>query len=129
MKIRVVDALKKCKEEGYQITRAGLYHAGKNHGFLIKHGGLRELEFDKVKFMAWLRKAKEEIPENYITVKQLSDEFGINIVYAYKMAKILIGEGKGKRIGSGSGVMYVDRNAVEDYIKTSEEESVINWED
>ena len=129
MKIRVVDALKKCKEEGYQITRAGLYHAGKNHGFLIKHEGLRELEFDKVKFMAWLRKAKEEIPENYITVKQLSDEFGINIVYACRVRRILVGEGKGKRIVDGSGGMYVDWNAIEDYVKTSGEESVIDWED
>ena len=73
--------------------------------------------------------AKEEIPENYISVKQLSTEYNINMTYAYDLAKELLEQEKAKYIGSGKGILYVDRNAVEEYIKTSQKQSIINWED
>lgn len=129
MKIRIVDALEKCKQEGYSITRMGLYLAGQKYGFLTRQEGLRNFEFNKEKFIEWLKKAKEEIPENYISVKQLSTEYDINMVYAYDLAKELLEQEKARYIGSGKGILYVDRKAVEEHIETSQKQSIINWED
>lgn len=129
MKIRIVDALNKCKEENYPITRMGLYVAGQKNGFLVKHEGMRNFEFNKEKFIEWLKKAKEEIPENYISVKELSTQYEMNMNYSYNLAKELLEEGKARYIGSGKGVLYVDRKAVEDAIEKRKQELVINWEE
>lgn len=129
MKIRIVDALKKCEDEGYPITRMGLYLAGQKNGFLVKKEGMRNFEFDKCKFLEWLRKAKEEIPENYISVKQLSTEYGINMSYSYNIAKELLSKEQARYIGSGKGVLYVYRKAVEELIAQNKQKSIINWED
>lgn len=129
MKIRIIDALEKCKQEGYPITRMGLYLAGQKYGFLIKQQGLRNFEFNKEKFLEWLKKAKEEIPENYISVKQLSTQYNINMTYSYDLAKELLKQEKAKYIGSGKGILYVDRKAVEEYIETSQKQFIIDWGD
>jgi hypothetical protein len=129
MKIRIVDALKKCEDENYPITRMGLYIAGQKNGFLTKQEGMRNFEFDKDKFLEWLKKAKEQIPEDYISVKQLSTDYGINMNYSYDMAKELLEKEKARYIGSGKGVLYVDRKAVEELIAENKQKSIINWEE
>lgn len=129
MKIRVVDVLDKCRKEGYPMTRQGLYFAGEKYGFFTKKEGEKNLEFNKEKFIQWLARKKESVPINYIPVKQLSNEYNVNMNYAYNIANELLEEGKARYIGSGKGILYVDRNAVEEYIKTSKEQSIINWED
>ena len=67
------DVLNKCKEEDYPITASGLYYAGIKNGFLTKKEGNRNLDFNKEKFFEWLEKAKEEIPEGWVSINQLHD--------------------------------------------------------
>lgn len=129
MKIRIVDALNKCKEENYPISRMGLYLAGQKYGFLTRQEGLRNFEFNKEKFIEWLKKAKEEVPEDYISVKDISTQYHINMNYSYDLANELLEQGKARYIGSGKGVLYVDRKAVEEYVDKRKAESIINWED
>lgn len=119
------DVLNKCKEEGYPVTSAGLYWAGKKFGFLKKNEGCRNLEFDKVKFFEWLKKAKEEIPEGWVPLAQLPKLFNISLSKAYILSK---DKNSGARsFGSGVGVIYVDPKRIEDVIKQREESHKEKW--
>lgn len=125
MKLKQV--LQKCEEEGYPITRAGLYYAGKNYGFLISSEGNRKLEFDKDKFLEWLKRAKEEVPEGWVPIKDLPAILKMNIVYCYEYAK---DERVGaKRIGAGRGVLYVDPQRVKEVIENDRNKDKINWDE
>lgn len=125
MKLKQV--LQKCEEEGYPMTPAGLYYAGKTCGFLVSSEGMRTLEFDKKKFLEWLRKAKEEIPKGWVPVKELPEILGINLVYCYEYVK---DERVGaKRFGAGKGVIYVDPSRVKAVVEEDRNRNKINWDE
>lgn len=119
------DVLNKCKEEGYPITAAGLYYAGKKYGFLVRQDGERNLDFDKEKFFEWLNKAKEEIPEGWVPLSQIPKLLGISLSQTYILAK---DENSGARsFGAGVGVIYVDPRRIEEIIKQREENRKEKW--
>lgn len=121
----LVDILKKCKDEGYPIGRMGLYLAGKREGFLSKKEGQRTYDFDKEKFLLWLHKAKEQAPEGWVSVKELSEKFDISLAQAYILVK---DEKSGaKSFGSGKGVIYVEPRRIEEIIKEREGRHKVNW--
>lgn len=123
----VKDVIKKCKERGYEITKMGLYTAGKKYGFISKADNKRSLEFNKDKFLEWLDKATEEIPAGWLSVKQIAEKFGISIAQAYLLVK---DENSGARtIGSGVGVIYVDPKRIEQIIKKRQDSHKENWGD
>lgn len=121
------DVINKCKERGYEITKMGLYTAGKKYGFIFKVNNERSLEFDKDKFLKWLDKATEEIPAGWLSVKQIAEKFGISIAQAYRLVKE---DNSGARtIGSGVGVIYVDPKRIEQIIKKRQDSHKENWGD
>lgn len=123
----VKDVINKCKERGYEITKMGLYTAGKKYGFVSKADNERSLEFDKDKFLEWLDKATEEIPAGWLSVKQIAEKFGISIAQAYLLVK---DENSGARtIGSGVGVIYVDPKRIEQIIKKRQDSHKEKWGD
>lgn len=123
----IKDVINKCKERGYEITKMGLYTAGKKYGFISKVNNERSLEFDKDKFLEWLDKATEEIPAGWLSVKQIAEKFGISIAQAYILVK---DENSGARtIGSGVGVIYVDPKRIEQIIKKRQDSHKEKWGD
>lgn len=121
------EILKKCEEENYPLTRMGLYEAGVREGFLFKVEGSRNYNFDKAKFLSWLNKVKEPIPEGWIPIKELPNKFNISLSQAYILSK---DEDSGARnFGSGKGVTYVDPRRIEEIIKRREDKYKINWEE
>ena len=125
--MHIVDVVNKCKERGYEITKMGLYKAGEKYGFISKGDNKHSLEFDKDKFLKWLDKATEEIPEGWLSVKQLSEKFGISVAQVYILIK---DEDSGARaIGSGAGVLYADPKRIEAVIKKREDNHKEKWGD
>lgn len=121
------DVLNKCKEEGYSVTSSGLYYAGEKYGFLIKKEGNRNLEFDKEKFLEWLAKAKQEIPEGWVSINELHNILGISLSQAYILSK---DEDSGaKTFGAGPGVIYVDPERIKAIIKQRENDHKEKWEE
>ena len=119
------DVLSKCKERGYEITKMGLYIAGKKHGFILKNSEKHLLEFDKDKFLEWLEKAIEKVPSGWLTVKQISERFGISLSQAYILIK---DENSGARaIGSGAGVIYADPKRIEQVIENRKNSHKEQW--
>lgn len=126
-KMYVKDVINKCKERGYEITKMGLYTAGKKYGFISKADNKHSLEFNKDKFLEWLDKATEEIPAGWLSVKQIAEKFEISITQAYLLVK---DENSGARtIGSGVGVIYVDPKRIEQIIKKRQDSHKENWGD
>ncbi len=121
------DVLNKCKEENYPITASGLYYAGIKNGFLFKKEGSRNLDFNKEKFFEWLEKAKEEIPEGWVSVNQLHSILDISLAQAYILIKDP--ESNSKYIGAGKGVLYVDPERVKKIIEKRANQHKENWED
>ncbi len=119
------DVLNKCKEEGYPVTASGLYFSGKKYGFLIKKEGCRNFDFDKEKFFEWLRKAKEEIPENWVSLNQLHKDLNISLSQAYILSKDP--ESGAKSFGAGVGVVYVDPERIKQIIRKREDEHKEKW--
>ena len=121
------DVLSKCKEKGYSISKEGLYKAGKKYGFIKKIDGKHHLEFDKEKFLSWLDKAVEEVPNGWMTVKELSEKFNVSLAQAYILIK---DEESGARFfGSGAGVLYADPERIEKIIQKRENSHKVMWEE
>lgn len=121
------DVLSKCKEKGYSISKEGLYKAGKKYGFIKKIDGKHHLEFDKEKFLSWLDKAVEEVPNGWMTVKELSEKFSVSLAQAYILIK---DEESGARFfGSGTGVLYADPERIEKIIQKRENSHKVMWEE
>lgn len=121
------DVIKKCEEKGYKITKQGLYNAGEKYGFINKPDGKHALEFDQKKFLEWLEKAIEEIPEGWVTLNDASKLLGVSISQMYILVK---DENSGaKYFGSGKGVMYVDPKRIEKIIKERKAKHQYMWED
>lgn len=121
------DVLKKCKDEGYPITAAGLYFAGKKYGFLKKNDNDKSLSFDKNKFYDWLEKAKNKPPKNWVTLNELHNKLGISLSQAYILVKDPRSEAK--PFGAGKGVLYVDPAKIKELIRQRKDEHRENWED
>lgn len=121
----IKEVIKYCEDHGKPYTRMGIYTAGKKYGFINKIEGKRALDFDQDKFLEWFENACEEIPEGYITVKQISDMYNISICKAYDIAKNE--EIKNRLIGAGKGVLYVDKRDVEEFIKKYKNRRTYDW--
>lgn len=119
------DVLNKCKEYGYPITASGLYHAGLKNGFLIRKEKRKSLEFDKIKFFDWLKKATQEIPEGYVSINQLHYDLNISLSQAYILIKLP--ESNAIKIGSGKGIFYVDPERIKAIIKERENQHKEQW--
>ena len=119
------DVLNKCKEMGYPVTASGLYFAGKRFGFLIKKEGIRNLEFNKEKFYEWIDKARQEIPEGWVTLNQLHKDTGISLSKLYTLSKDP--DSGAKSFGSGCGVVYVDPERIKEIIRKRENEHKEEW--
>lgn len=121
------DVIKKCEEKGYKITKAGLYQAGQKYGFLKKPDGQHSWDFDQKKFLEWLDKATEEIPEGWVTLNEASKILNVSLPQMYILVK---DENSGARyIGSGKGVLYVDPKRIEEVIKNRKDKHHYIWED
>ena len=120
------DVLNKCREEGYPITSGGLYYAGKKYGFLVKKDG-KNLDFNKDKFFEWLHKAKEEIPEGWVSLNQLHNELGISLSQAYILSKDPKSEAR--TFGAGPGVVYVNIERIRAIINERKRNHQENWEE
>lgn len=125
--MHIVDVVNKCKERGYEITKMGLYKAGEKYGFISKVDNRHSLEFDKDKFLKWLDKATEEIPEGWLSVKQLSEELKISIAQVYILIKDK--DSGARAIGSGTGVLYADPKRIKAVIKKREDNHKEKWGD
>lgn len=91
----------------------GLYISGKKYGFIYENEKTKTKEFDKEKFLKWIELTKEKAPENWLTVKQLSEKMNISISQAYILIK---DEDSGVRTFGTNGVMYVDPSRIEKII-------------
>ena len=87
--------------------------SGKKYGFIYENEKSKTKEFDKEKFLKWIELAKEKAPENWLTVKQLSEKMNISISQAYILIK---DENSGARTFVTNGVMYVDPSRIEKII-------------
>lgn len=125
--MHINDVIKKCSDEGYPISRMGLYTAGKKEGFIIKCENKKELDFDKNKFLQWLKKAKGKAPEGWVKIKDLPNIFGISLTQCYILSKDE--ESGAKTFGSGKGVIYVDPERIAKIIKKRKDKYKINWEE
>lgn len=119
------DVLNKCKEKDYPITASGLYYAGVKNGFLTKKEGNRNLDFNKEKFFEWLEKAKEEIPEGWVSINQLHSILDISLAQAYILTRDP--ESGARYFGAGKGVLYVDPERVKTIISKRADQHKEKW--
>ena len=119
--------LQECTNRGYPITAQGLYSAGVRYGFITNTSGTRENPnkriLDREKFEAWLKGAIEEIPEGYISVNEASKEFNVGLTRIYNAINY---QGLDyKKIGSGRGIYYVDRERIKEHLETYKPRSYV----
>ena len=121
------DVIRYCESHGKKYSRMAIYNAGKKHGFVFKVEGKSELVFDREKFLEWFNGACEEIPEGYISIKEMREKYKLPINKSYLIAKDE--KANAKYIGAGKGILYVDERNVEELIKKYSNKRTYNWED
>lgn len=119
------DVLNKCKELGHPVTANALYVAGRKYGFLKKKDGVKSLEFDKEKFLEWIDGATQEVPEGYVRVCDFAKSKNKCLATIYSLIKD--DENSYVRIGVGKGVIYVNKERVEELIRKREEQHKESW--
>lgn len=117
--MKLKNILQECIRRGYPISAQGLYSAGERNGFITNVTGTRENPnpriFDREKFEEWLKGALEDIPEGYISVNEASKELNVGLNRIYNAINY---EGLDyKKIGSGKGIYYVDRERIKEHLK------------
>ena len=112
--MRMKQIVKYCREHGHPITSMAIYLAGKKYGFLKKVEGQYHLEFDKEKFLEWFKGFTAEVPEGYLSVKELSEEFKMSVPQCYALARD--DSVKKVRKGTGDGVLYVDKKTFGEFV-------------
>ena len=121
------DVVRKCEEKGYKITKQGIYLAGKKYGFLTRPDEQHSWDFNQEKFLEWLDKAIEEIPEGWLTLNEASKVLNISLAQMYILVK---DENAGvKYFGAGKGVMYVDPKRIEKIIEERKAKHEYEWDD
>lgn len=121
------DVIRKCEEKGYKITKQGIYLAGKKYGFLTRPDEQHSWDFNQEKFLEWLNKAIEEIPDGWLTLNEASKVLNISLAQIYILVK---DENAGvKYFGAGKGVMYVDPKRIEKIIKERKAKHEYDWGD
>lgn len=119
------DVLNKCRELGHPVTAQALYFSGKKYGFLTKEEGKHSWNFDKEKFLKWIEDATREIPEGYMSIKDFAKSKGKSLTTIYSIIKD--DENSYMRIGAGKGVIYVNKETVEELIRKREELHKEKW--
>ncbi len=112
--MRMKQIVKYCRDHGHPITSMAIYLAGKKYGFLKKIEGQYHLEFDKEKFFEWFCGFTAEVPEGYLSIKELSEEFSMSIPQCYALARD--DSVKKMRKGTGDGVLYVDKKTFGEFV-------------
>ena len=112
--MRIKQVVKYCSDHGYPITSIAIYKAGKRYGFLKESEGQYHLEFDREKFLEWFKGVEAEIPEGYLSVKALAEEFSMSIPQCYALVKD--DSVKKVRKGTGKGVLYVDKKTFGEFV-------------
>lgn len=121
------DVIRKCEEKGYKITKQGIYLAGKKYGFLTRPDEQHSWDFNQEKFLEWLDKAIEEIPDGWLTLNEASKVLNISLAQMYILVK---DENSGvKYFGAGKGVMYVDPKRIEKIIEERKGKHEYDWGD
>lgn len=119
------EVLKKCEESGHPMTSMGLYEAGKKNGFLTRENSSQSWKFNKDKFLEWLEKATEKVPEGWVNLNELSKLLNISLAQCYLLIK---DERSGaRRIGAGKGVYYVEPERIKKIIYDNKNKRKINW--
>lgn len=121
--VYVTEVLERCKEKGYRITRMGLYIAGKREGFIVKKNGEKELDVDK--FNKWLERAIEEIPDGYLSAKQIIEKYGVSQVEAYFILNDP--DCESEKFGAHR-VLYAKQERIERVIAKRNKKHKYNWE-
>lgn len=121
--IYINDVLRKCEEKGHPMTRMGIYTAGKREGFIIEKDGEKELDVGK--FNKWLEKAIEEIPEGYLSAKQIIENYGVSQSEAYFILNDP--DSESKKFGS-HGVLYAKQENIEIVITKRGNKHKYDWE-
>ena len=112
--MRMKQVIKYCRDNGHPITAMAIYLAGKKYGFIKKINGKWYLEFDKQKFLDWFKGFTVEIPEGYVSVKDLAESFDLSIQQCYNLIKD--NSIKKMRKGTGEGILYVDKESFGEFI-------------
>lgn len=121
------DVIRKCEEKGYHISKQGLYTAGEKYGFVKRVEGKHSLDFDKDRFLKWLDGAVEEVPEGWLTVKELAEKFEVSVSQVYILIKDK--DSGARTFGSGAGVLYADPKRIEEVIQNRKNKHKVIWED
>lgn len=78
--------MQRCKDEGIEITREGLYFTGQKNGFLSKDEN-GKIQLDEESFEKWIEERKTGIPEGYFRVIELSSKYNVKLGSFYKILK------------------------------------------
>lgn len=97
----IPDMMKRCKSEGINITREGLYFTGQKNGFLIKDEN-GKFKLDEESFEKWIVERKIDVPEGYFKISELSVKLNIKLGKFYKIIR-----NNPNLILKKKGVMYV----------------------
>lgn len=127
----IMDVLNKCRQENHPMTRAGIYSAGKKHGFLEGKDDKGRWNFNQKKFIEWLKKSNENPPEGWVTLNELSKQLEISISNCYLLIKNKNSGAKrfGNVPGGKGGLIYVDPERIKEIISNRENKHKYNWED
>ena len=121
--IFINDVVQRCKEKGYKITRQGIYLAGKREGFIYENDSGKQLDLEK--FDKWLEKATEQVPDNYLSAKDIVKKYHVSQVFAYTVLKD--SDCVCKNFGY-KGIIYGEEKSVEDVITKYRNKHKYNWE-
>lgn len=83
----IPEIMKRCKDEGIEITREGLYFTGQKNGFLVKDEN-GKFQLNEELFEKWIIDRKTDVPEGYLLVSELSVKCGVKLGRFYKILKM-----------------------------------------
>lgn len=106
----------RCKENGINITKQGLYLAGLNNGFIERDIDRNNI-FHQKEFEKWMKKKLEPVPEGYNSFLECSKKLNKPLATIYYLVKA--GNLKVKTIGTKE-VKYVRLEDLEKYIRIRE---------
>lgn len=71
------------REQGREVTRAGLIYAGKEMDFIRKHPDGFHWEFEQNGILKWLEGTAS--PSGWFTIQEFADEMGLELSIAYNI--------------------------------------------
>ena len=71
------------KEQGREVSKAGLIYAGKELNFIRKHSDGYHWEFEQSGILKWLKGTLS--PAGWITIQEFADEMNLGLHTAYSI--------------------------------------------